>query len=262
MIAYLSLLTVLPHGDLHERIGQLSAALAENPCDATLLAKRADLYHQHQEWSKALADIRRASELRDHPSDRMLESIILLESGKTREAKRLLDRILKNSPQDTAALVARARAHALLQQNQKALKDYLKATELISKPSPDLFLEQARCFVRTGSRAQAIESLDKAMERIGYLPSLQRYALDLEVELGRHEAALARLSQLDRGSPARFDLMLLRGEVLWKANRRDEARKVFADTLATIESQPERMNLRINDIRNTVRNHLQELQSK
>lgn len=256
--AFVGLIGAFAHGDLHDRIDQLSAELANNPCDAELLAKRAELHRQHQAWSNALADIRLARDLRNEPADLLIESIILLDSGNNAEAKLLLDQVLKESPANTFALVARARALARQQKPLAAVKDYSAATTLLPKPAPDLFLEQARCFVSAGDRTAAVESLDRAMGRIGRLPSLERYALDLEVELGRFDAALQRLSVLEHGSRSRFDLRLLRGEILLKAGRRDEAREVFASTLGAIQSQPERMNARIREIRSSVQTYLQD----
>jgi predicted Zn-dependent protease len=258
-IAFLSIFGVLAHGDLHERITHISAELAKTPRNPVLLAKRAELHRQHQEWSEALADIRLVATLRNDPSDRILEAMILLESGKTRESKTVLDTILRDSPTHSVALVARAQAHAFLHDDLAAVKDYNAAAALISQPKPDLFLEQARCMVRAGDRAAAIEALEQGMARISRLPSLQRYALDLEVDLGRYDAALARLSALENGSQSRFDLMLLRGEILLKAKRADEAREIFAATLCAIESQPARMNPRLQAIRTTIRAHLQQL---
>ena len=48
------------HGDVHERIGELSCALTVEPGRADLWLQRADLHRQHGELSQATTDVRQA----------------------------------------------------------------------------------------------------------------------------------------------------------------------------------------------------------
>ena len=258
-VALFAVLTAFPHGDLHERIEELSARIDHDKSNAELLLKRADLYRQHQEYSRALADIHLARSLRSDTHATYLLALVLLDSGKTSEAKAHLDEVLQKAPSHSAALVTRARTQVRLGNDAAAAADFAAAAKLIQKPDPDIYLEHARCLARAGQGKQAIHLLEQGLKHSGPIPSLQLYALDLEVSLGAFDSALTRLAAMETGPSMRFDLMQLRGEILLKAGRRPEARETFEFALASINNQPARMNPRLQAIRTHLRSYLQDL---
>ena len=257
-VTFFAVLTTFPHGDLHERIEELSVRIDKDKSNAELLVKRADLYRQHREFASALADINRARSLRSDPQDTFLLALTLLDSGKISEAKAHLDELLRIAPSHSAALVSRARANVRLENDLAAANDFATAAPLLQRPDPDLYLEHARCLARAGQGSRATEIIDQGLQRLGPIPSLQLYAVELHVSLGSFDSALTRLAAMDTGPAMRFDLMQLRGEILLKAGRRAEARETFEFALASLENGG-RMNPRLQAIRTTLRSYLQEL---
>jgi predicted RNA polymerase sigma factor len=77
------------------------------------------------------------------------------------------------------------------------------------------------------------------MARVGHVVSLELPAVDLEVELERWDAALARLDRLAATAPPNPLWIARRGEVLEKAGRGAEAHAEYAKALALIDARPE-----------------------
>jgi predicted RNA polymerase sigma factor len=91
------------------------------------------------------------------------------------------------------------------------------------------------------------------------VPSLALAALDLEVALGRHQAALARLDRLLAEGPRNEAWLARRGELLERAGRRDEARGAYARALELIATRPaERRGKRIEELEHRLRTALAE----
>ena len=76
------------------------------------------------------------------------------------------------------------------------------------------------------------------MARLGPVPALQMFAIELELKRGRVDAALLRLDKVAAQSPRKETSLARRGEILMQAERRNEARAAYAAALAAIEALP------------------------
>ena len=85
---------------------------------------------------------------------------------------------------------------------------------------------------------QAIAGIDAAVERLGPIPALQLFAIELDVQQGRIDAALVRLDGLAARSPRKETWLARRGEILAQAGRPDEARTAYVAALAALEALP------------------------
>jgi len=227
------------HGPLLEQIEKLTAEIARDPANAQLYIRRGELHRVHEEWDAALADYRRAHALAP-AEDRIdfLRGRALQEGGRSAQARTALDVYLARHPGHTEARVARARALRALGEYRAAADDYAHAIERTSRPDPDLYLERARTELAAGDPVQAIAGIDAAVERLGPIPSLQLFAIELDVKQGRIDAALLRLDMLAARSPRKETWLARRGEILAQAGRPDEARTAYAAALAALEALP------------------------
>ena len=227
------------HGPLLEQIEKLTAEIARDPGNAQLYIRRGELHRVHEEWDAALADYRRAQTLAP-AEDRIdfLRGRALQEAGRSGQAKTALDVYLARHPGHVEARVARARALRALGEYRAAVDDYAHAIERISRPDPDLYLERARTQLAAGDPVQAIAGIDAAVERLGPIPSLQLFAIELDVQQGRVDAALLRLDVLAARSPRKETWLARRGEILAQAGRPDEARTAYVAALAALEALP------------------------
>lgn len=235
-------LWAVAHGDLHEQIETVTRQIRRSPREAQLHLKRGELHRAHGDWKKALADYDRAAGL-----DPGMEIVLLargqalLESGQFRPAKDELDRFLKKQPNHADGHLIRARALAKLNEHPAAAEDYTLAINLSEEPRPEFFLERAEVLVRDGRPEAALQGIQAGIDKLGSIVTLQLSAIDMELNLRRFEAALARLDGLTAQSQRKESWLARRGEILLQAGRTNEARAACTSALTELESLPSRL---------------------
>jgi tetratricopeptide (TPR) repeat protein len=236
----LAVATTAPaHGPLQEQIDVMTAQIAQDPSAARLYLRRGELHRLHEDWGAALADYERAAALA--PSDDTVDFLrgrALLEAGKPAPARVALDRYLARHPDHAEALITRARTLGALGQFRAAAVDYTHAIERLPRPDPDHYLERARTELAAREIKRALAGLDAGIARLGPVPALQMFAIELELKQGRVDAALVRLDKAAAQSPRKETWLARRGEILMHAGRRNEARSAYAAALAAIEALP------------------------
>jgi tetratricopeptide (TPR) repeat protein len=110
----------------------------------------------------------------------------------------------------------------------------------MSRPTPEHVIARRDALLSLGRRSEALTALEAGLARIGPAVSLELAAVDLEVELGRYEAALARLDRLLGRTAVSPAWVVRRGEVLERAGRPAEARAEYARALALIDARETR----------------------
>jgi predicted Zn-dependent protease len=227
------------HGDIHTQIEVVSESLRTDPNNAELYHKRGELHRAHREYRAALADYQRAQRLApDLRVVHLSRGRALLETGQLEQAQRALTRFLELGPTHAEALQLRARALARLGRRARADADFGAALASIDDPSPDLFLERADNLARAGKLADAMIVLDRAVELLGPLVTLHSAALELELRLGRYDAALSRIGALLAAAPRPEEWLARKADVLALAGRLDEARAARVEALLALERLP------------------------
>jgi predicted Zn-dependent protease len=227
----------LAHGDLHEAIEAVSAAIAASPDDGALFLRRAELRRRHGEWAAAEEDYARASQLQ--PGLEVVKlglAQIRFAQGREPEALRLLDDFLRQRPDHPAARAARADILEKRGDWRKADADL--AAAVAASPEPHYATMRAALLERHGDPDAAARSLDKACRAHGRVPLLEAQALDIEERAGRTAAALRRLDGFIAREP-RADLWLARkARLLAKAGRAEEARGAWREAAAAFSKLP------------------------
>jgi tetratricopeptide (TPR) repeat protein len=225
------------HGDLHGQIVAITAKIKRDAGNADLYLERAALYRAHREWRLSLADCDRALEQTSRAADGLLcRGLTLAASGRHADADRALSVLLASHPDITVARIARARTRVALGRPLHADPDY--AAALARNPDPDWYIERAHALHRAKHSA-AIDVLDEGIAALGPLVTLQDYAVVLDVEAGRYDAALRRVDRvLDVAgrSPA---WLIRRAEILEQAGRPQDARVAFQATSDALEGLPQ-----------------------
>ncbi|MCH7748598.1 MAG: hypothetical protein IH939_10935 [Acidobacteria bacterium] len=226
------------HGVLHEQIAEISERLELEPTSALLYLTRGKLHRLHEAWEAALADYDRAAQL-----DPGLEAVdvarglLWLEAGRFHFALAALDRVLARSPDHAGARLTRARVLVRLEAYEAASRDYSHALKFLSKP--DHYIERTRALAALGEDhiGRAIRGLDEGRRRLGPIPTLQLYAIDLEVRLHRYDRALVRLGAL-RGHLGQPTWLARHAEILEQAGRLDQARTAYEAALDALRRLP------------------------
>jgi tetratricopeptide (TPR) repeat protein len=241
--ALVSPVSAQAHGAVHEQIDALTQQISQAPKNAGLFVMRGELYTEHGDLDAALSDYHRAGQL--NPGLTIVDLArgkTLYQAGQFPSAKEALDRYLVRQPHHTDGLIFRARVLAQLGQRDASIADYTRAIEYLARlghPNPDYYFERARLVAGGGQShvRDAIGGLDEGLVALGPLPALQLYAIELELTIGRTEAALARLDSVASQQSHRPEAWLARrGEILELGGRAEDARAAYERALEAIEA--------------------------
>ena len=232
-------MSAVGHGDVHERIVTLTAEIARHTNDAMLYVQRGELYRVHRDWQQALADYDRAQQL--NPSLTRIDVCrgrLWLESDQPKAALAPLTRYLSGITNDAEAFSIRARAHAKLGAHGEAARDFSRAVAIQPSGSPELYIEGAQSLAAAGASAEAIQLLDAGIRRMGPLVTLQLTAIELERELRRYDAAVARVDAVMARLQRKESWLVRRARILTEAGRTKDAQESYRAALKAIENLP------------------------
>ena len=213
--------------------------LTKHPDDPNAHLARGRLLQMKGEWDAALEEFEAAATHGGNPDlVGQARAFVYLEAGFPRMAKVELDRVLARRPDLYALVFERGRAWLAIGNSEAAARDFGEAIAKGPKPTPEQVILRRDALVGIGKKDEAVRALDEGMERVGHVVSLELPAVDLEMELGRWDAALARLDRLAATAPPNPLWIARRGEVLEKAGRGPEARAEYAKALRLIDARP------------------------
>ena len=231
----------MAHPDLERQIADVTAQIAVSPQDADLFLRRGELHRIHRDWPAAEADFKHAREL----EPRLVKvdfhlGTVALEAGRPKDAKKLLDRFLAREPDHALGLVTRARALVELGEPLAAVKDYTRALAHDEAPDPAYYLERARALESAGRDhlTAAVAGLDEGLARLGQPITLALLAIDLDVERGAYDPALARVDRLAAEASRKESWLVRRGEILERAGRHGQAREAYQEALTALHALP------------------------
>lgn len=229
---------VRAHGNLDVQIHLVSEEIAKSP-SAALFLRRGILHHQHEDYGRAIDDYDRAEQLEPTlGAIGFARSRTLYQSGQFTAARAALDKYLAQTPAHAEAFLLRARVLVSLKEHASAVRDFDRNLALALEPLPDCYIERAAALSASGDRQAGLSSLDEGIRRLGNLVTLQNVAIALELDLGRPDAALARVDRIMTGLDRTESWLARRGEILETAGRPDEARRAYRGALSAIERLP------------------------
>lgn len=231
--------TAHAHGAYHEEIQRTDEQIAENPRDGSLWFRRGYLNVLHGEWQTALSDLERADRVEPNKyATDWLRGQALASGNKLDAAKVVLDDFITKYPLHGGALADRARVLIKLGQLEAALADYRDALKKTANPEPDLVQEVANALVSANLHEEAADLIDNHLKRLGHSPGLITLALDLEIKLGRYDAALSRVDAMQKTAPRAEPWMAKRASVLVQAGRIEESKQAWKSLFDHIQALP------------------------
>jgi predicted Zn-dependent protease len=231
----------IAHGGFELRIAEADRAVSTYPAAPRHRLARAELHRRHGDFSAALRDLEQARELApDLHSVEFFRGLVYLDSDRPEKAEATLRRFLELEPEHPAGHEARARALLRLERPLDAAREYDLVIAQQPVPIPEYYLERARAFAAAGDKYldEAVRGLDDGIASIGPVVTLERAAIDLDVRRGAIEAALARLERIIEQSTRRETWRAMRGELLMRLGRAEEARQSFDTALAELRELP------------------------
>lgn len=233
------------HPGIHEQEQAVADELARRPHDSEMHLRQGRLLAERGEWDAALEAYERARSFGADP-DRVdvVAGAALLDAGWPRMAKLHFDAVLERDPDRDDARLGRARAWVKLDHPEAAAVDFAAALDRMAEPRPAYALEQRDALLAMGRPEEALAALDRAIARIGIVPTLQLAAIEVTLDLGRYDDALVRIDGLLKTSPGHPLWIARRAAILDRAGRHDEARAAYADALDRVRSRSARARTR------------------
>jgi cytochrome c-type biogenesis protein CcmH/NrfG len=191
--------TAWGHPEIVAQIEQLDREIAAQPANASLLLKRGDLYRRDGDYAAAQQDFSAAHRLDPSLSEYdFYAGRLALEMDDASIAEKQLGLYLQSYPGNAAAWALRGQARMDLQHPIEAAADFAAAIQHSTKPTPALYLQQARAFDTAGReyQAKALEVIDQGLERFPMEVSLLGLGTDIALELKLNERARGYIDTL------------------------------------------------------------------
>ena len=249
------------HGDRNEHLARLDAKIEASPDAVTLLLERSAAHRRLGHYKASLADLDRVLALSpDHHQAHYLRGLTHLRSGYLSEAEVALRRYLESAPESPSGRVALAEALAEQGRYAAAAGEYTLAIAAQPTPVPDHYLARAKAYRAAGKPYLdlAVEGLDEGMSSIGPLLTMQRLAIEIELDRGHHAGAIARIDGVLRKAPRKESWLVDKGRILASIGRQADALDVFRLARAAMNSLPPRARSTpaMTELRATISTHL------
>lgn len=249
------------HGDRNEHLASLDAKIEASPNAVTLLLERSAAHRRLGHNKASLADLDRVLALSpDHHQAHYLRGLTHLRGGKLCQAEVALRRYLESVPESSSGRTALAESLAGQGRYLAAAGEYTLAIAAQPTPIPDHYLARAKAYRAAGQPYLdlAVEGLDEGMSSIGPLLTMQRLAIEIELDRGNHAGAIARIDRVLRKAPRKESWLVDKGRILASIGRQTDALDAFRLARAAMGSLPPRVRSTpaMTELRATISDHL------
>ena len=225
-----------------ELIGKL---IQERPAEQKLYIQRGSAYSDDGLYELALADFKKAETLGDAYVVALHLGVLHYRTQAFAASRGYFDTFLEHFPRHASALEYRARLLRDSQKYRASLADYETLLATQNRPNPGHYVSVATMLAKLDDEGigPAIEMLDKGIRRLGLIPQLQQYAIELELRRKNIAQAIIRLETLEPMLGASPEWRLEMGETLLLAGRPSDARRHLdeaASQLARLRMTPAR----------------------
>jgi tetratricopeptide (TPR) repeat protein len=214
------------HAGHDEQLLRINRAIEQQPDDQALYIRRGSIYSENRQFDDAIANFEHAEQLGPAVLVAFERGILYYRMGDFERATEYFDQYLEQFPQAAHGYEYRAWAARDTGNYQQAIADLNSYFDLLEAPHPGNYIAAANMLHDMQQTGQALQLLDKGMEKIGLTPQLQRRAIELELERGQVSNAIARQDSLRKPLNANPLWKLQMAELLLQDNRDEEARKM------------------------------------
>ncbi|MEO8616000.1 MAG: tetratricopeptide repeat protein [Luteolibacter sp.] len=231
--------TAHAHGTLHRLMEVVDQKIKISPDDAGLWYQRAVLNLEHEDTDQAIDDVEKAESLSPGKLPTyLLKAQALTLAGRLPDAMTAIDAQILRFPEQSRGYSLRARMLLKTGATQDGIVDYRTALAKSPAAEPDLIHEAATAMAANGAVDEAIEVLDAGIHRLGAIPSLTMKLLEIEIQAGRYDAALARINAYQQSAPRPEPWMAKRAELLGQAQRIEESRASWQSLVTHLQELP------------------------
>jgi len=208
----------------------INQKILESPGDANLYNERARLYLSLRQFEDAISDAKRAIRIDSTVADYYLtEADVFFSANETRNAKDMLEKIVKKFPTNTDGLLKLGELYYFVKQYDNAfakINDALKVNVNLAKA----YYLKGSIYKETGDTAKAISSLQTAIEQDN-----KNYGafLDLGLIYGarKNTIALEYYNNAISVNPVRTDGLYAKAKLLQDLEKTDDAVALYNQIL-------------------------------
>ena len=224
------------HPSIATRLDRIDALIKQHPKSQSLRLNRASLYTDHGRLERAYMDLQQAALLGEPSEVGFQLGKYHYANGKYQLALDALKDYLQHHPNHAQTLLYSARAardDARLILANEHFNAYFNVSKM---PHPGEYLSAARLRLTLwpDDVTHALNLLDQAMQRIGILPQLQRFATELEVRRTNFTGAIARWKTLEKTLGRSPDWMLETVRLYKAVGKNDAAQQMLAELKASL----------------------------
>jgi len=190
--------SVLAHGTHTDLIQKATFEIKRRPGDHAGWLDRAQLHIKQGDVTAGFNDIKVAETIAGEIEVAYVLGLYHVAIHHYAAAVKAFSQYLTRYPEHTASIYNRARAHKELGIVTAAISDYRYLLSVSNRPSPDYYLELARIesSVSPDGTILALKTLDRGIDKLGLLVSLQAVAIEYELSRKNYKKALARHESL------------------------------------------------------------------
>jgi tetratricopeptide (TPR) repeat protein len=185
---------VSAHGDLHERILEVTQEIKISPDSAFLYFKRGKLYHQHNDFENSLKDLKKSRKLglrNNEQSFLFAKNYFYLK--KYNIGIKYASKILKDQPNNVSAQKIIGKTYFQQKKYKKAALSFEKVILNSKETFPDNYLDASKAWYALRKengieRAQSL--LIEAIEELGNNIVLYNKLIAYNVDLGDYSSAI------------------------------------------------------------------------
>ncbi len=169
-------------------LAALNKKILDNPDDATLYNERAKIYLQFKQFEDAINDTKRSIRMdTSNAAFYLTEADVFFAANETRNAKEVLENVVKKFPENTDALLKLGELYYFVKQYENAFAKINQALKLNVNLAKAYYLK-GNIYKEIGDTGKAISSLETAIEQDN-----KNYGafLDLGIIYGAKKNALA-----------------------------------------------------------------------
>ncbi len=182
------------HGDLHERILNVTEEIKAEPDSAFLYFKRGKLFHQHNNFTNSIRDLKSSRKLGYKSNEQnFLFAKNYYGINRFRSSKKFIDKILNLQPYNVNALKLLGKIYFSKKKFEKSALTFEKVIVHSSETFPENYLDASKAWyalrIENGiERAQSL--LRDGIEELGNNIVLYNKLISYNVDLGDYSSAI------------------------------------------------------------------------
>lgn len=237
------------HGDLDDRIAELSMLIEQHPDQHELYQQRGDLYIQHDEFLKAIADFRHCLDhnirnTRVYWNTRVYFGIAVAyhQEAFSDSALVYIEKVLDETPDHLMA--NEIKASSLAQKGEYCEAALLRETifQNATSLSPDLVMTVADTWyhcTQSDALEKSVSALNKGLAAIGYNKVLQQKLVNVYVAKNDLQNAIRAQSEIVEHGSFKVRALYDRSQLFIQYGQKEAAQKDLITALDSWDAMPQ-----------------------